>query len=84
MIASKLPLGKHLYVDDLVSAQVRRFTAVGSQILKWLTDYGVKPQCIQLHLDSGVQRCAAHTFYLRAGFHISSHHFALDLPDSSS
>ncbi|MFT4788294.1 MAG: GNAT superfamily N-acetyltransferase [Paraglaciecola sp.] len=84
VIASKLAWGKHLYVDDLVTAPLRRFTGVGSQMLKWLTDYGAKQQCIQLHLDSGVQPFAAHRFYLRAGFHISSHHFALDLPDALS
>ncbi|MFQ3219905.1 MAG: hypothetical protein ACI96W_002272, partial [Paraglaciecola sp.] len=33
VIASKLAWGKHLYVDDLVTAPLRRFTGVGSQML---------------------------------------------------
>ncbi|MFT6897656.1 MAG: GNAT superfamily N-acetyltransferase [Paraglaciecola sp.] len=81
VIASKLAWGKHLYVDDLVTAQGSRSRGIGRHILMWLTDYAVKQQCIQLHLDSGVQRFDAHKFYLREGFHISSHHFALDLPN---
>lgn len=80
VIASKLAWGKHLYVDDLVTAQGHRSKGIGSHILNWLTDYGAKQQCVQLHLDSGVQRFAAHKFYLRQGFIISSHHFSLDLP----
>jgi len=33
--------------------------------------------CGQVHLDSGVQRFAAHRFYLRNGFDIASHHFSV-------
>jgi hypothetical protein len=35
--------------------------------------------CIKLELDSGVQRFAAHRFYLTKRMIISSHHFSLEL-----
>ncbi len=37
---------------------------------------------IKLQLDSGVQRFGAHRFYLREGFHISSHFAITDLAAS--
>ena len=43
----------------------------------WLKAYSRGHGCSQLQLDSGVQRFEAHRFYLREGFHISSHHFAI-------
>lgn len=81
VISTKLAWGKHLYVDDLVSAQAARSSGIGRKILAWLTQYAIKHQCCQLHLDSGVERFAAHRFYLREGFHIASHHFTLVLSD---
>lgn len=76
-IGEKLAWGKHLYVDDLVTNADRRSSGVGRFLLDWLKTYAREQGCKQLHLDSGVQRFAAHKFYLREGFHISSHHFAL-------
>jgi hypothetical protein len=35
--------------------------------------------CGELHLDSGVQRFAAHRFYLRERMEIMAHHFRLKL-----
>ncbi|MGH8142281.1 MAG: GNAT family N-acetyltransferase [Steroidobacteraceae bacterium] len=77
VVGIKLAWGKHLYVDDLVTAERHRSTGAGTQMMAWLKAYARQLGCRQLQLDSGVQRFAAHRFYLREGFHISSHHFAL-------
>lgn len=74
-----LAWGRHLYVDDLVTAEGRRSQGYGGQLLDWLVDYARQHECRQLHLDSGVQRFAAHKFYLSKNMFISSHHFTLQL-----
>jgi len=78
-IGRNLAWGKFLYVDDLVSDSQFRHTGVGTALFEWLVDYAHYNQCEQLHLDSGVQRHAAHRFYMRRGMDISAHHFALNL-----
>ena len=77
VINRKLAWGKHIYVDDLVTDQNRRSTGAGKALIDWLKAYGREHGCEQLHLDSGVQRFPAHRFYLREGFDITSHHFAV-------
>lgn len=78
-ITTNLAWGKHLYVADLVVDRARRSQGYGEVLFKWLIEYAQKHICQQLHLDSGVQRFAAHRFYLHHKMNISSHHFALKL-----
>ena len=78
-ITTNLAWGKHLYVADLVVEKEKRSQGYGETLFTWLMAYAKKYECQQLHLDSGVQRFAAHRFYLRHGMRISSHHFALTL-----
>ena len=73
----KLAWGKHIYVDDLVTSERYRSTGVGTELLNWIKEFAVANSCSQLHLDSGVQRFAAHKFYLRNDFRIASHHFSV-------
>lgn len=77
VIGTKLAWGKHMYIDDLVTEQGHRSSGMGSAMLNWLKSYAQTLGCAQLHLDSGVQRFAAHRFYLRQGFNIASHHFSI-------
>jgi GNAT superfamily N-acetyltransferase len=77
VVGTKLAWGKHLYVDDLVTAERHRSTGAGREMLDWLKEHARNLGCRQLELDSGVQRFGAHRFYLREGFHISSHHFSI-------
>jgi len=77
IIGKKLGWKKHLYVDDLVTTSNHRSKGAGKRLLDWLRDYALSHGCQQFHLDSGVQRFEAHRFYLREGFKISSHHFAI-------
>ncbi len=78
-ISQNLAWGKHLYIDDLVTAEGERSQGYGEKMLSYLVDIAKREGCQQLHLDSGVQRFNAHKFYLREGFKISSHHFSMQL-----
>lgn len=71
--------GLHLYVDDLVTDESLRGSGSGKALFEWLVEQARLQGCLQLKLDSGVQRHAAHRFYLDRGMIISSHHFQLTL-----
>ncbi|MBX7105570.1 MAG: GNAT family N-acetyltransferase [Gemmataceae bacterium] len=75
-VSENLAWGKFLYVDDLVTDAGTRSTGCGRELLDWLIVEARQLNCRQLHLDSGVQRFAAHRFYLRERMDITSHHFA--------
>jgi GNAT superfamily N-acetyltransferase len=74
-----LAWGRFMYVYDLVVAEAMRSQGHGQQLLQWLVDFAKSQGCQQLHLDSGVQRHAAHRFYLQQRMDITSHHFSLKL-----
>ena len=78
-LAQNLAWGKFLYVDDLITDERVRSKGYGKQLVDWLSCYANEHACQQLHLDSGVQRFAAHKFYLTNNMYISSHHFTLNL-----
>lgn len=78
-LLQNLAWGRFLYVDDLVTDGRFQCQGHGSLLFDWLVDLARESGCRQLHLDSGVQRFAAHRFYLHKGMNITSHHFALDL-----
>jgi GNAT superfamily N-acetyltransferase len=71
--------GRHLYVDDLVTADSERSKGHGRELLAWLRALATESGCDVFHLDSGVQRKRAHAFYLREGMELSSHHFSVRL-----
>lgn len=77
VIGLKLATGKYLYVDDLVTAEDQRSKGAGAVLIAWLKSHARSQGCRELHLDSGVHRFAAHKFYFREGFSITSHHFAI-------
>jgi GNAT superfamily N-acetyltransferase len=81
-ISTNLFYGKHLYVDDLVTADARRSKGLGRQLLAWLRALAVEKGCAALHLDSGVQRIRAHAFYRREGLALSGHHFDVRFRES--
>ncbi len=74
-----LAWGKALYIDDLVTAPQARSQGVGGALFEWLVAQARTQDCDSVHLESGVQRFAAHRFYLRKRMDITSHHFALNL-----
>lgn len=78
-ILNMLFSGRTLYIDDLVTHESDRSQGFGAALFDWLVDYAKENGCDYLTLDSGVQRFAAHRFYLNRGMDISSHHFSLKL-----
>lgn len=71
--------GRTLYVDDLVTRESDRARGFGAALFEWMVEYARGQDCEHLTLDSGVQRFAAHRFYLKRGMDITSHHFQLKL-----
>jgi GNAT superfamily N-acetyltransferase len=78
-VSENLAWGRFLYVDDLVTDAGTRSTGCGKELLDWLVAEARRQNCDQMHLDSGVQKHAAHRFYLRERMDITSHHFARKL-----
>ena len=80
-VYTNLFMGKHLYVDDLVTADAARSRGFGEQMIKWLRNEACKEGCNYFHLDSGTHRGRAHKFYFQQGFTIASYHFSEELRD---
>ena len=78
-IDSNLFMGKHCYVDDLVTAEAQRSKGFGQQMIDWLRAEAQAAGCKWFHLDSGTQRDKAHKFYFAQGFTIASYHFSEEL-----
>ncbi|MGE0448161.1 MAG: GNAT family N-acetyltransferase [Vicinamibacterales bacterium] len=76
--------GRILYVDDLNTDAGTRSRGYGKALMRWLKTLARAEGCGQLHLDSGVQREAAHRFYFRERLTIPAYHFRvlLDLEGS--
>lgn len=68
---------KGVYVDDLSTLEEHRSKGYGAIVLDFIIAYCKEQGCECIHLDSGVQRFRAHRFYLKYGFDITSHHFAM-------
>ncbi|WP_273842879.1 GNAT family N-acetyltransferase [Rubrobacter calidifluminis] len=78
-VQESLISGRHLYVDDLVTADDARSRGYGRMLFLWLAEEARREGCRELHLDSGVQRGRAHRFYFREGMEIRHYHFAMEL-----
>ena len=75
-IYTNLFMGKHLYVDDLVTAQSQRSQGLGGHLMNYLRKTAKSEGCKVLHLDSGTHRGRAHKFYFNQGMTIASYHFS--------
>ncbi|WP_375472975.1 GNAT family N-acetyltransferase [uncultured Nostoc sp.] len=78
-ISNCLASGKFLYIDDLVVDELQRSHSYGQELFQWLIEYARNHDWKHLSLDSGVQRFAAHRFYLMQRMSITSHHFSMEL-----
>ena len=78
-VLHSLVFGQFCYLDDLVTDEQVRSSGLGAELLHWLCEFARSEGCKRLELDSGVQRFAAHRFYLRHRMFISCHHFSLEL-----
>ena len=81
-IHSTLFMGKHLYVDDLVTSESVRSKGYGKLMLDWLRDKARSADCQYFRLDSGTARSQAHKFYFNQGFSIGAFSFSERLADS--
>lgn len=70
---------RKLYVDDLSTTAGARSQGFGARLLTELARRGSEAGCRSMDLDSGVQRYAAHRFYLRERMNITAHHFTRQL-----
>ena len=71
--------GRTLYLDDLNTDDTRRSRGYGKALMDWLKREARERGCVQLQLDSGVQREQTHRFYFREGLTINCYHFRVDL-----
>jgi GNAT superfamily N-acetyltransferase len=67
--------GRHMYVDDLVTAEPWRSHGYGRLLNKYLVELARKEGCTSVQLDSNVRRREAHRFYFRERYSISAFHF---------
>jgi GNAT superfamily N-acetyltransferase len=67
--------GKHMYVDDLVTAEAWRSHGYGRLLNKYLVELARKEGCGSVQLDSATHRVKAHRFYFRERYTISAFHF---------
>jgi GNAT superfamily N-acetyltransferase len=66
---------RHMYVDDLVTAELWRSHGYGRLLNKYLVELARSERCDSIQLDSGTHRRKAHRFYFRERYTISSFHF---------
>ena len=78
-MSESLFAGRFCYIDDLVTDESARSSGYGGALFDWLVAESRAAGCRQFQLDSGVQRFAAHRFYLAKRMIIAAHHFTLDL-----
>lgn len=76
-----LAWGKAIYIDDLSTLPEARGKGHASALLDYILNLAREKKLDMVHLDSGVNqsRYDAHRLYLKKGFNITSHHFALEL-----
>ncbi len=74
-IGTNLISGRHLYVDDLVTAEEFRSHGYGQRLNDYLVQQARDEGCGSIQLDSGVHRGDAHRFYFREQYRVTSFHF---------
>jgi GNAT superfamily N-acetyltransferase len=67
--------GRHLYIDDLVTAERWRSHGYGRLLNKYLLELARNEDCTSVQLDSDTRRRDAHRFYFRERYVITSFHF---------
>ena len=76
-----LAWGKVIYIDDLSTLPPARGKGHAGALLDYIHSLARENGCDEVHLDSGCvpARYDAHRLYLKKGYNITSHHFALKL-----
>lgn len=68
--------GRHMYIDDLVTADRWRSSGYGRLLNKYLLELARNEGCGSVQLDSATHRRKAHRFYFRERYTITAFHFA--------
>ena len=71
--------GRHMYVDDLVTAEQWRSHGYGRALNDYLAERADQEGCSSIQLDSATYRKEAHRFYFRERYAIWSYHFVRTL-----
>jgi hypothetical protein len=58
-IVEMLFQGRHLYVDDLVTAEAERAKGHASALIDWMAELATREGCATLELSSSIQACSA-------------------------
>jgi len=74
-LITNLISGRHMYVDDLVTAERWRSHGYGRLLNDYLVELARNNGCTSIHLDSATHRREAHRFYFRERYSIFSFHF---------
>jgi len=83
-VLEMLSRGRFLYVDDLVTDKAFRSRGAGGALFDWLVEEARALGCQRVDLDSGVQREAAHRFYLRKSMWIVGLHLTVPVKDGAA
>lgn len=75
--------GRHIYVDDLVTAAEWRSHGYGRLLNKYLLELARNEGCSSVQLDSNTRRQEAHRFYFRERYTIHAFHFVRPLGSSA-
>ncbi|MEN5058424.1 GNAT family N-acetyltransferase [Sphingobacterium kitahiroshimense] len=74
-----LRTGPIIYIDDLYTDPAYRGKGCGAALLAHVKRKGIEKGMKAVHLDSGFPLHPAHRLYLKSGFDLACHHFALTL-----
>ena len=72
---TNLVSGRHIYVDDLVTAEKWRSHGYGQQLNDYLVQKARDEGLGSVQLDSAVHRAEAHRFYFREHYRVAAFHF---------
>jgi GNAT superfamily N-acetyltransferase len=78
-LGENLSRGLHLYVDDFVTLAAFREQGCGGRLWDRIIDLARKAGAAAVHLDSGLQRQEAHSFYEHRGMTFGARHYSLKL-----
>ncbi len=62
--------GKHIYIDDLVTAVSERSQGHGAKLLKYAEDLALRNGCKQLRLCTGTENESGKKFYEKNGWNL--------------
>ncbi len=75
-ITTLIPIGKVMYVSDLVTKEKYRKKGYGTTLLNYAVKFAKENGCKQIQLNCNYNNHKAHKFYMNYGFILNSHQLA--------